>query len=61
MKAERFRQIGAIFHAALERSPVEREAFLTGACSGDDELRHEVNSLLAEHEKSRGNLENAAS
>src|SRR5689334_2977592 len=61
MKAERFRQIESIFHAALERDPAEREAFLTGACSGDDGLRHEVDSLLAEHEKSRTSLENAAS
>src|SRR5215475_3808571 len=61
MKAERFRQIEAVFHAALERDPAEREVFLTGACSGDDELRQEVDSLLAEHEKSRNSLENAAS
>ena len=48
MKAERFRQIEAIFHAALERAPAERKAFLIEACSGDEELKREVDSLLTE-------------
>jgi hypothetical protein len=37
-----------LFHAALERDPIDREAFLKEACNGDDDLRHEVESLVAE-------------
>jgi adenosine/AMP kinase len=37
-----------LFHAALERDPMDREAFLKEACNGDDDLRHEVESLVAE-------------
>ncbi len=41
-------QIRALFHAALERAPDERAAFLR-AQSGDDEILREVASLLAAH------------
>ena len=47
MKAERWRQIERLYHAALERDPDERAAFLAEACDGDDELRREVSELLA--------------
>jgi serine/threonine protein kinase/tetratricopeptide (TPR) repeat protein len=43
---ERWRQIERICHAALERPPHEREAFLEGECRGDEDLRIEVQSLL---------------
>ena len=51
MKAERWRQIETLFHAAREREPGERAAFLYEACAGDEELRREVDSLLSEHER----------
>ena len=35
MKAERWQQVEEIFHAAPEREPQERSAFLTEACEGD--------------------------
>ena len=38
--------IEAIFHAALERSPQERAAFLADACGGDEKIRREVEQLL---------------
>ena len=41
-------RIRALFHAALERTPEERAAFLR-AQSGDDEILREVASLLAAH------------
>ena len=43
----RWQEIDRIFAAALERDPAVREAFLDGACSGDEQLRAEVESLLA--------------
>ena len=42
---ERWRRVEALCQAALERPVAERDAFLRGACR-DDELRHEVETLL---------------
>jgi hypothetical protein len=47
MRPERWRQIEGLYQAALERDITERAAFLDGACVGDEELRREVESLLA--------------
>jgi len=47
MTPERWRQIDRLYQAALERDATEREAFLDKACAGDEELRREVESLLA--------------
>jgi Tol biopolymer transport system component/serine/threonine protein kinase len=44
---DRWRRVEEIFHAALQCSADERPAFLTHACAGDDNLRREVESLLA--------------
>jgi serine/threonine-protein kinase len=46
VKSERWREIEAVFLAALERSPATRQAFLDQACGGDAALRQEVESLL---------------
>src|SRR5262245_42210551 len=48
MPAERSHRIEQLFHAARQRHPAERAAFLERACAGDDSLRLEVESLLAE-------------
>jgi serine/threonine protein kinase/Tol biopolymer transport system component len=47
---ERWRQVTAIFHAALRREPELRSAYLDETCAGDSSLRSEVESLLAGHE-----------
>jgi serine/threonine protein kinase len=47
MNPERWSQIESLYHAALERAPGERAAFLGQACEGDPALRAEVESLLA--------------
>ena len=39
-------RITALYHAALERAPAERPAFLDDVCAGDPVLRREVDSLL---------------
>jgi len=44
---EKWRQIEELFHAAAERPPHERAAFLDEACGGDESLRREAESLLA--------------
>ena len=54
MESERWRQIESLYYTALERDATERAAFLVEACAGDDELLHEVESLLAVHEQAEG-------
>jgi hypothetical protein len=44
---ERRDRISSLHDAALACAPAERGAFLTEACEGDDDLRREVESLLA--------------
>jgi serine/threonine protein kinase/Tol biopolymer transport system component len=46
---ERWRQIESLFQEALQRDPVERDAYVREACRGDAELQQEVASLLANH------------
>ena len=43
----RWQQVETIFYAALEQTPAQRDAFLDQACSGDESLKREVQSLLA--------------
>jgi len=43
---ERWRQITEIFHAARERDPARREAFVAEACCDDPTLRREVEAML---------------
>src|SRR5262245_5825002 len=47
MERDRWEQIEQLYHAALEREPGAREAFLDVACAGDEDLRREVAGLLA--------------
>ena len=49
MNSNRWRLIDDLCNAALACTESERSAFLVKACSGDDALRREVESLL-EHE-----------
>ena len=46
MKPERWQQIERLYHAALDRDPEDRAAFLDAASGEDTELLHEVQSLL---------------
>ena len=46
MDSERWRQVEALYHGALAQPAEARAAFLAEICS-DDELRREVESLLA--------------
>ena len=47
MTPERLSQIEELYHLAREREPDQRAAFLAGACNDDEDLRREVESLLA--------------
>ena len=45
-----------IWHAALERDAADRTSFVTSACGGDEALRREVETLLAQAEGAEGFL-----
>src|SRR3954469_6870970 len=47
MKAERSEQIRRLLEVAREKRPEERRAFLDSACTGDEALRREIETLLA--------------
>ncbi len=47
MDPERWQRIDSLLHAALERPPSERDAFLRRECAGDEALEREVRSLIA--------------
>ena len=49
MSPSRWQQIEAIFIAAQERAPADRAKYLDHACAGDEDLRREVESLLAQN------------
>ena len=48
-KARQWEKIKDLFGKALESEPEQRAAFLRDACGTDDDLRDEVESLLAAH------------
>ncbi|WP_321471584.1 protein kinase [uncultured Paludibaculum sp.] len=54
--AERLRQIEAVYHDARERDRSERNLFLVQTCQDDQDLLHEVTSLL-DLDESEGPLE----
>ena len=60
MKPERLQQVEQLYHAALEHAESERGAFLERACSGDEVLRREVESLLIHEKKATDFLESPA-
>jgi hypothetical protein len=51
MNPERWRRIEQLYSAAVERTPDEQAAYLAEACGEDQELRHEVESLLCNEER----------
>ena len=60
MTPERWAQIRQIFDGALERSEVDRAAYLRVVCARDDDLRREVESLLASHDSAGDFLDKPA-
>src|SRR5262247_2447824 len=54
MNPDRWRQIGQLYHTALELESAARVAFLDASCGDDYELRREVETLLHAHEHADG-------
>jgi len=51
MDQQRWRRVEGLFHAALERGPEARQAFLDVACGAETDLRRQVERLLAKAEE----------
>jgi serine/threonine protein kinase len=51
MSADQWSRVKDIFHAAIEREPATRAAFVIEACGDDAALRAEVDRLLAAHDR----------
>jgi len=60
LDAGRWGTVERLYHAVLARPADERPAFLAEACGGDDELRREVESLLAQEMSAAGVLTGGA-
>jgi serine/threonine-protein kinase len=54
---QRWREIEEICQAALERLPGEREAYLRDVCRGDDDIRLEIEAVLANIDRAEMFLE----
>ncbi|MBZ5585548.1 MAG: protein kinase [Acidobacteriia bacterium] len=59
MNQQRWKRVESIYNAAVGCRPETRAALLQTACDGDDELRREVESLLAQDSKD-GPLDHAS-
>src|SRR5260221_14100975 len=60
MERDRWLLVERLYHAALDRTKGEQEIFLKEACKNDEELRHEVESLLGYQQKAAAFIESPA-
>jgi len=60
MTPARWRQVEELFHAAVERAPEARQAFLHETCGEDAELRRQVELLLSNEAQAGSFLEKPA-
>ena len=60
MDTNRWEKVRGLFGAALDVPPDKRERFLDNACAGDDELRREIESLLASSDDAGSFMEHPA-
>ena len=57
MTPEHWEQVALLHRAALQHEEGQRAAFLHDACAGDEDLRGEVESLLAYEAKAQNFME----
>ncbi len=60
MNPERYKRVDQVFQQALSQPPESVQSFLREACGGDESLRKEVASLLAQAGKSEGLFDSPA-
>jgi eukaryotic-like serine/threonine-protein kinase len=56
----RWQQVERLYHSALEREASQQAAFLEEACAGDEALRREVESLLAQQRQAESFMKTPA-
>ena len=57
MDRQRWKEVEAIYQAAVDKAEEQRQAYLDQVCADDAELRSEVEALLAVHESQGAGLE----
>jgi eukaryotic-like serine/threonine-protein kinase len=60
MRSEQWRKVEEVYHSSLERDEEQRSAFVAAACAGDEQLRCEVESLLAHQGRAEHFMETPA-
>ncbi|MCA1612903.1 MAG: protein kinase, partial [Acidobacteria bacterium] len=60
MTPERWKQIEEVFQTALDLPTAGRADFVARSCAGDDELRRQVEALVAQHDEAGDFIENPA-
>ena len=60
MNSERWQKVKGLFDAAVELVPSDRKQFLDQSCGADDEIRGDVESLLAAFDASESFMESPA-
>ena len=60
MTPERWKQIEEVFQTALDLPAAERPEFVARSCAGDEELRRQVEALVAQHDEAGDFIENPA-
>ncbi len=60
MKDERWQQVERLYHSVVAKPSSERSDFLVEACAGDEDLRREVESLLAYEDRAQTFIESPA-
>ncbi len=60
MDSERWQKVKALFDVVSELAPLEREKFLARSCGADDDLRRDVEKLLASSDKAESFMESPA-
>jgi hypothetical protein len=57
MSPDRWQQIEAVFQTAVDLKASERQAFIEMACGGDQDLRSEIEKLMADYESADSFIE----
>jgi serine/threonine protein kinase/Tol biopolymer transport system component len=60
MRPERWRRLEQLYHSASERHPSQRSAFLDAECGGDQEMRAELELMLAKNNSPQAFLDRPA-
>lgn len=56
MPTERWARIREVFDRVIDLEPESRKSMLDACCGGDDELRREVESLVAESDEAENGI-----